>query len=661
MLRRTLNLGILAHVDAGKTTLTERLLYTTGAIAEIGSVDAGTTQTDSLALEQQRGITIRSAVASFDVDDLAVNLIDTPGHPDFIAEVERALRVLDGAVLVISAVEGVQAQTTLLMRALQRLHTPTLIFVNKIDRSGADSDRVMCAITGRLSSVAIPMGSVRDLGTRAAAFTLAGADDAVFMAWLATTLAEHDDALLAAYLDDERSIPYLRLRQELSAQTQRALVYPVFFGSAHTGAGVGALIAGIAELLPAVAGAADGPLSGAIFKIERGATGEKIAWVRMFSGVLRLRDRVRLHETHEGKVTAIKVFERGQARRSAAITAGQIAQVWGLTDAQIGDAIGLPRTAPDQEFFAPPTLETVIVPQRPSDKSALHAAFAQLAEQDPLIHLRQDDIRGELYVSLYGEVQKEVIQATLATDFGVEVEFRDTTPICIERVIGSGSACELLGAASNPFLATLGLRIDPAPVNTGVTFQLQAAVGSIPLFIYKTVESFSHAIEETVRETLRQGLHGWQVTDCTVTVTDSGYTSPSSSAADFRKLTPLVLMSALQQANTQVDEPIYRFRLDGPVDALQPTLRALAQLRADPSPPSIANSSFVVEGEIAAVQMRLLQGQLRGLTHGEGALEFAFGGYRPVEGPIPTRLRTDNNPLNRKEYLLRMARRFTNR
>src|SRR5207237_9548971 len=162
---RTLNLGILAHVDAGKTTLTERLLYAAGVIDEIGRVDDGTTQTDSLALERQRGITIRSAVVSFVIDDVTVNLIDTPGHPDFIAEVERVLNVLDGAVLVISAVEGVQSQTRVLMRTLQRLRIPTLIFVNKIDRGGADTERVLQAIAGKLTTAIIPMGCAREVGT----------------------------------------------------------------------------------------------------------------------------------------------------------------------------------------------------------------------------------------------------------------------------------------------------------------------------------------------------------------------------------------------------------------------------------------------------------------------------------------------------------------
>src|SRR5438874_7623399 len=176
---RTLNLGILAHVDAGKTTLTERLLYAAGVIDEIGSVDDGSTQTDSLALERQRGITIKSAVVSFVVGDVTVNLIDTPGHPDFIAEVERVLSVLDGAVLVISAVEGVQPQTRILMRALRRLGIPTLIFVNKVDRLGADCNRVLAEIGERLTPSAIAMGTVSDEGTRAVVATPYGDGDAL--------------------------------------------------------------------------------------------------------------------------------------------------------------------------------------------------------------------------------------------------------------------------------------------------------------------------------------------------------------------------------------------------------------------------------------------------------------------------------------------------
>src|SRR6478736_8070363 len=215
---RTLNLGILAHVDAGKTTLTERLLFTAGAIERVGSVDAGTTQTDSLELERERGITIRSAVASFLVGDLAVNLVDTPGHPDFIAEVERVLGVLDGAVLVLSAVEGVQPQTRILMRALQRLGIPTLLFVNKIDRAGADDERVLRAISERLGAAVVPMSAPHGLGAREASVTLASDDEELLEA-----LAENDEELLASYVDGDSSVPRGRLREQLASQTQRVL------------------------------------------------------------------------------------------------------------------------------------------------------------------------------------------------------------------------------------------------------------------------------------------------------------------------------------------------------------------------------------------------------------------------------------------------------
>jgi ribosomal protection tetracycline resistance protein len=664
LLRRTLNLGILAHVDAGKTTLTERLLYAAGAIDAIGSVDKGTTQTDSLALEQQRGITIKSAVVSFAIDDVTVNLIDTPGHPDFIAEVERVLSVLDGAVLVVSAVEGVQPQTLVLMRALQRLRIATLVFVNKVDRRGADCARVLGEIRDRLTPAAIAMGAAAGEGTPRAAYTPHAPGDPAFASRLAELLAERDDALLAAYVDDETSVSPSQLRRYLGAQTKRALVHPVFFGSALTGAGVDSLTAGIAELLPAAAGDADGRVAASVFKVERGPAGEKVAYARLFSGTIRVRDRLRFRrdgmEDDEGaKVTAIDVFDAGSAVRSASVGAGQIGKLWGLNPVQIGDAIGEPGArAPALGSFAPPTLESVVVPVEARDKGALYVALTQLAEQDPLIDVRRDDGRHEISVSLYGEVQKEVIEATLADDFGIDVEFRETTPIYIERPIGSGAAVEILGKDPNPFVATVGLRVDRAPVGSGVELRLDVDVGSVPLYVYRSVEAFAAALEETVRTTLQQGVHGWEVTDCTVTLTKSGYAAPTTSARDFRLLTPLVLMSALEQAGTVVCEPIHRFRLDGPAESLQATLRVLGRLRAAPHATAIADSSFALEGEIPAARMHLLQRQLGAATRGEGVLDLPFARYEPVAGTMPTRPRSDNNPLNREEYLLRVARRI---
>ncbi|CAN5827679.1 TetM/TetW/TetO/TetS family tetracycline resistance ribosomal protection protein [soil metagenome] len=660
---RTLNLGMLAHVDAGKTSLTERLLYAAGGIDEIGSGDDGSTQTESSALEQQRGITIKSAVVSFVINDVTVNLIDTPGHPDFIAEVERVLSVLDGAVLVLSAVEGVQAQTRVLMRTLQRLSIPTLIFVNKIDRTGADAARVLQDIAEKLTPAIIPMGTARDSGTRSPGFTPFGADDAAFTTGLADLLAGQNDAFLAAYVDDHTTISYSEMRNELATQSKLALVHPVFFGSAITGTGVDALISGITELLPAAAGDPDGPVSGTIFKVERGPAGEKIAYVRMFSGAVRTRDRLRFGQYNEGKVTAISVFERGSALQRASVEAGQIGRLSGLSDIQIGDTIGMSQTAAGSHFFAPPTMETIIAPCHSADRGALRAALVQLAEQDPLINLRQDDERQELSLSLYGEVQTEVIQATLANDFNIDVTFSETTTICIERPIGAGVAVEFNGKEPNPFLATVGLRIEPAPADSGVEFRLEVELhGTMPL-------SFFTAVEEAVHDTLRQGVYGWQVTNCTVTMTHSGYSakqssahgvfdkSMSSTARDFRKLTPLVLMDALQQAGNTVYEPVHHFNLELPADTLGPVLPVLARLGAIPDTQELRGSSYMLEGAIPAVRVHGLQQQLPALTRGEGVLECSYDRYQPVHGTIPARPRSDHNPLNRKEYLLHVLRR----
>ena len=675
---RTLNLGILAHVDAGKTSLTERLLHAAGVIDEIGSVDAGSTQTDSLALERQRGITIKSAVVSFVVGDVTVNLIDTPGHPDFIAEVERVLGVLDGTVLVISAVEGVQAQTRVLMRALRRLRIPTVVFVNKTDRAGAHPGRVLTGIAERLTPAIVPMGEVTGLGTRGTAFRPYGAEDAAFTARLAEVLAEHDEVLLADYVRDESGLSYQRLRRGLAAQARRGLVHPVFLGSAITGAGVAELTDGLTRFLPATHGDAAGPVSGTVFKVERGPAGEKIAYVRMFSGALRVRDRLpaggdsgwnghdagRLPAGREAerKITAISVFERGPAVRCEQVQAGQIGKLWGLRDVQIGDTIGVPPAGRPRHRFAPPTLETVVTPLRPADRGALHTALAQLAEQDPLIGLRRDDAAGELLLSLYGEVQKEVIQATLASEYGVAAGFSASTTICIERPAGSGAAFEIIDTPPNPFLATVGLRVDPAPAGSGVRFRLEVELGSMPFAFFK-------AVEETVAVALRQGIHGWEVTDCVVTMTHSGYwprqshahahfdKSMSSTAGDFRNLTPLVLMDALKHAGTTVLEPVHRFHLEMPADSYAPVLPALGRLRAVPGAPVMRGSLCLLDGDIPAAQVRALEEQLPGLTRGEGVLEAVFGHYQPVRGVPPSRPRTDHNPLDREEYLLHVSRR----
>jgi len=646
--QKALNLGILAHVDAGKTTLTERLLYDSGVLDQLGAVDAGTTLTDSLALERRRGITIKSAVASFPIDDVVVNLIDTPGHPDFIAEVDRVLSVLDGVVLVVSAVEGVQAQTRILMRSLRRLKIPALVFVNKIDRAGASPDGVLRDVARRLKVAGFAMGSVAGAGTHDATFTAPGDGDAPFAAGLTELLAEHNDGLLASFVQNEAGVPHEQLRAELAAQTARGLVYPVFFGSAITGAGIAELMAGIAELLPASGGDPDGPVAGSIFKIERGSNAEKVAYVRMFSGTVRLRDRIPLGSGLDGKVTALAVFERGPAVQRSEVSAGQIAKIWGLAEARVGDRIGDMAADDAGHQFPPPTLESAVVPSDPRDRNRLHVALGQLAEQDPLINVRQDDERQEIYVSLYGAVQKEVIQSTLAEDFNVAAVFRETTMIYIERPVGCGSAAWFLQSDDHPYSATVGLRLEPGLPDTGLRFELDFDPRLVPLYIYKTTGQFTDAMTRYLRQAFEQGLYGWQVADCVVTMTKCGYyigdgprkrvlPTVRTTAADFRKLTQLVLREALQKAGTVVCQPMARVRVEVPTARTGDVLSALARAGAATQTPLLHAEVSVVMAMLPSEQVRHIQEQLPGLTGGEGVLDSSFGGYEPVHGRMPRR------------------------
>lgn len=674
----TLNLGILAHVDAGKTSLTERLLHCVGVLDEIGSVDAGSTRTDTLDLERRRGITIASAVVSFTVGDVVVNLVDTPGHPDFIAEVERVLGVLDAVVLVVSAVEGVQAQRRVLLRALQRLALPTVVFVNKVDRLGARESDLVEEMRARLTPHLAVLGTVDRRGTPDAVARLHDLDDPAARAAVVEALAERDDGLLTAYLEDG-DVSRPRLWQALTEQVAAARVLPVLFGSAITGTGVDALVQVLTTLLPRPSADPMAPLSGTVFKVER-ARGEKVAWARIVAGTLSTRDRVAVGPGHEvagaderahrralSKVTAIRVSEAGREEPRESVQAGRVAQVWGLQSARFGDWLGSPpprhpALRGEGHQFAPPTLETVVDPVDPADRGRLQEALTRLAEQDPLIGLRQDDRRRELSLSLYGEVQKEVVAATLAADHGVEVTFRASTPICVERVVGTGAAREVIASETNPFLATLGLTVGPARVGTGLALRLGVEPGSMP-------PAFFTAVEDGIRELLDQGVHGWPVPDCTVTVTHSGYWARqshshgafdkgmSSTAADFRALAPLVLMTALLEAGTEVLEPVQRLRLEIPADAVGVVLARLGRLRGLPTRTQELAGGCVIEGELPAASVHELQQRLPGLTGGEGVAETSCAGHRPVRGAsVPERPRTDDDPRDRPRYLLATTR-----
>ena len=648
------NIGIVAHVDAGKTSLTERILFETNIIDEIGSVDQGSTQTDSLELEKRRGITIKASIVSFFVQDLKINLIDTPGHADFIAEVERSFSVLDGAILVISAVEGIQAQTKFLMTILTKLGIPTIIFINKIDRRGAQSDTLLKSIKEKLTEHIIPLYRPENIGTKQAfvvANSFSGEKDRPFLE--ECIIALNDEQLLDAYARTEK-VTAEQVKSTLTNQIKAAKIYPLFFGSAMTGVGVAELLTGVATFFPTYSGCTeDTPLSGVVFKLEKEVGGEKIAYVRIFSGSISMRAYVSVsrkkdeHElaTHTDKVKKLHVFREGKSVQSLRVEAGEFCKVWGLKDVRIGDIIGEWSNKIKELHFVAPQMEARIESKRPEQSLQLYRALVEMSEEDPLIKVLKDTFHHEIYIRLFGEVQKEVIETMLQEKYGLAVQFSETRVVCIEKPAGTGQAVDMLGAADNPFAATVGFRVEPGLTSSGISYTLEVKLGSLPL-------AFHRAIEETVFETLKQGLYGWEVTDIAVFLTHTGYSSPVTTAGDFRKLVPLVLMGALSQARTAVYEPLNLFELHIPVHAVSKAMFKLSTLKAEFEKPLLRGDTFLLTGTLPVATTEEFKRSLHSFTEGEGILLTRPSGFRKIEHAFPTRKRADYNPLNRKDYML---------
>jgi len=656
----TLNLGILAHVDAGKTSLTERLLFTAGAIPELGSVDAGTTRTDSMDVERRRGITVRTNVASFAAGDVQVNLIDTPGHSDFIAEVERSLAVLDAAVLVISAVEGVQPQTVVLWRVLRRLAVPATIFINKIDRQGADPDRVRAEIGRRLAAGSgarpLPLTDVLAPGSPGARTRPVPLTDPRVV----DVLALADDRLLRAAVDGPAVTEAMALRSARS-QTGQGVVVPVTAGSALTGAGVPDLLAALPRLMP-WSRPAKRELSGVIYKIEHSDHGT-LAHARMFGGELRVRDRTvvgdAMHNGHRpARPAVVTSIERSTPQgwtQASVARPGDVVRIRGIGAAHTGGWVGEPIAGRVTRQFPAPALESVVDPADPAKRGRLFQALKELADADPLINLRVNEERGEIAVSLYGEVQKEVIADLLAGQFGVAVTFRPTVTVHIERIAGTGAASAIMAEKTTPYLATLGFRVEPAPVGDGLVCDLEVERGSMP-------PAFFAAAWEGVRYGLAQGLSGWAIPDARVVLTHTGYAprqsamhqkfnkNISSVGADFRNLAPVLIHEALRQARTVVCEPVETFQLEIPASALPAVTVTLARLSGLITGTSPAADALALTGTLPTRSVQALLAQLPEQTSGEGVFTSEVTHYAQVTGPPPARQRTGPDPLDKETW-----------
>ncbi|MDQ0061827.1 GTP-binding protein [Paenibacillus harenae] len=665
---RIRNIGIFAHVDAGKTTTTEQILFHSGRIRSLGSVDDGTAQTDWMEVERARGISVRAAATRFTWRDVTVNVVDTPGHVDFLSEVERSLRVMDGAVLIISAVEGVQAQTEVIWHALRERGIPTLLYVNKMDRVGADALRTLVQIRRLLSGMAAPVqlpngaedrfvGS-NDLLRRGAAVEIsspagsngednAGADGERFEQLLVETVAEHDEELLLQYMESGEW-PKKELRALLPRLACRGELFPVLFGASNKGIGVEPLMDAMIGLLPPppAAGKADGPVSGVVFRIERDPAMGRIAYVRMYSGTIRNRDSVR-NATREidEKVTQVRKIDGQRSEDVGMLAAGDIAAVCGWNQARIGDIIGSDAFVPGETRMAVPLLTVQVRWRNEAEYTAVVAALHELADEDPLLDLQWLQEQRELHVKVMGPIQVEVLTHMLSSRFGLAVDFGAPSVIYKETPAQAGEGF-IAYTMPKPCWAILRFRIEPGELGSGLVYSSLARPERL-------LESYQNEVARRVPEALRQGMFGWEVTDLKVTLLEGEHHVWHTHPLDFAVATPMGIMDGLARTGVKLLEPMVRFRMSVPEETGGKIMNELVQMRGQFDSPEVRGERMEIEGILPVATSLDFPARFGSFTKGRGVMSTVFAGYEECpEGVQAERKRTGVNPLDQSKYIL---------
>ncbi|HEL2150930.1 TPA: TetM/TetW/TetO/TetS family tetracycline resistance ribosomal protection protein [Streptococcus suis] len=629
---KIINLGILAHVDAGKTTLTESLLYTSGAIAELGSVDEGTTRTDTMNLERQRGITIQTAVTSFQWEDVKVNIIDTPGHMDFLAEVYRSLAVLDGAILVISAKDGVQAQTRILFHALRKMNIPTVIFINKIDQAGVDLQSVVQSVRDKLSADII----IKQTVSLSPEIVLEENTD--IEAWDA--VIENNDKLLEKYIAGE-PISREKLVREEQRRVQDASLFPVYYGSAKKGLGIQPLMDAVTGLFQPIGEQGSAALCGSVFKVEYTDCGQRRVYLRLYSGTLRLRDTVALAGREKLKITEMRIPSKGEIVRTDTAYPGEIVILADDT-LKLNDILGNEKLLPHKTRIdnPMPLLRTTVEPQKPEQREALLNALAEIADTDPLLHFDIDTVTHEIMLSFLGKVQLEVICSLLEEKYHVGVAMKEPSVIYLERPLRKAEYTIHIEVPPNPFWASVGLSIEPLPIGSGVQYESRVSLGYLN-------QSFQNAVMEGVLYGCEQGLYGWKVTDCKICFEYGLYYSPVSTPADFRLLSPIVLEQALKKAGTELLEPYLHFEIYAPQEYLSRAYHDAPRYCADIVSTQIKNDEVILKGEIPARCIQEYRNDLTNFTNGQGVCLTELKGYQPAIGKFICQPRRPNSRIDK--------------
>ena len=626
-----LTLGVFAHANAGKTTITEHLLYHTNVIDTIGRVDSGNTVTDNMKVEQERGITVRDSIVSFKLNNKTIQLIDTPGHVDFSAEVERAINVLDGAVLVISGVEGLEAQTYTIWRALQEKNVPVIIYINKMDRKGADFDKVLAELQNNLKVPTLTLTHVYQEQDGKLNITKSKVDE------LIEELSLVDDEVFEKYVEN-KNIEGEWLASKMIELSHKGKIYPVVGGSALTDIGIDDLVDSISRYLPVTEKKLKEEMSAYVFMVRVDENG-KNAYVKVLNGSINNRDVIATGEGTQEKVKNIMISEGSKMKNVDTAYSGDIAIINGL-DVKCGQILGNNKGLDKYISFVKPLLTMEVNPKEEKDRIELMQALKILNEEDPYLDVRYNERTNSIYCSLMGEVQAQIVKTMLEDRFGIQANIEN--PIVIHKEVPTISA-----TAKASYTCVSGIELEVSPLERGSGFSYVSKLSTDYMHL-----KYQRQIERLVNYYSRQGLHGWELTDMEVALIGGQFDSMGSDPMHFNIITPLALFRCLKKANMKLLEPIANYIVKVPEECLSGVIKLLSSKEGMYKIENTFNGETTIEGEAPAANMMNFPLELSMNTSGRGTYTSYISKYEISRSQDAEMNYIGNDPRNETTFII---------
>lgn len=605
---KQLTLGILAHVDAGKTTLSEALLFTAGAIRKAGRVDKKDAFLDNYELERERGITIFSKQAVFSYEDLRITLLDTPGHVDFSTEMERTLQVLDAAVLLISAADGVQSHTRTLWKLLESYQVPVFLFVNKMDQPGADQEKILAGIQNQLSGNCVDFTPL--VGT--AATESKGAALEADMQEAMEAVAICDEELLNSFLTDGR-ISQEQLREKIAERK----VFPCLFGSALRLQGIEALLSAIAAYAPEKT--YPEAFGARVFKVTRDSQGSRLTHMKITGGTLKAKMELTCAEDKTEKVNQIRVYsgERFEAVNEA--VAGSVCAVTGLLGTMAGQGLGMEKNL-ESPFLTPVLSYCLLLPEG-TDPMAVMPKLKELEEEDPALSFTWEEELKEIHVHVMGEVQMEILKVLIRERFGLEIAFGKGRIVYKETIADTVEGVGHFEPLRH--YAEVHLLLEPGEPGSGLQFEADCSEDIL-------ARNWQRLILTHLEEKQHRGvLTGSAITDMKITLVSGRAHQKHTEGGDFRKATYRAVRQGLMEAMSVLLEPYYEFRLEIPEEMTGRAMTDMEKLFADFTLTERAEGRCVLTGCAPVETMRDYQKEVYAYTRGQGSLTVRLKGYMP--------------------------------